>query len=705
MKVFRNLPFLAFLLHDHVAADQPSIECQSKASRGADYGGRENMTDDGRGCLNWSDAGHPRVGDHNYCRNPGAAGQAVWCLTSSKPNTTKADGHGFCSVPKFHECPPLRVMDFSDDSDGAADSSGEFTHASIEKAALPKSFTLCSSFMVEAWTQPTGIRSSLLFLLRKDDGNPWMYVDLYAPDHTTEFTISVNQEKFEVSKFLPPLFPHTWVRSCVSMDVESTVRLVVDGHLLEERRLGEAAAERPHNTSIVLGWATEKNNPPVEYTGRRSNLNIFSSALSLEKMVMVTRAGREECEEPGDYLSWEKAEWTLHSKAKILELERFEGPCREESRVQVFPFKDWHWQHQCMDHCQKLGSGKSPPVGTLQEWQALVREVQAITPDNNTTLLPPWVWLSATEGDIEKTLGRPEHWSENVDVEESVWRDYYTGIELDNYIKPWWTLMNDTQNGETSNCLKYTPRVWPARSWIEFHCYTYDSGCPCQYQHTPILRLLATCPGSVLDKEYIPKQLPNNPEIIILGKDHSKLQYDDTLGLWVLNDARFQVSATTEATRESYVLGKHNWTIKGDGKACGKGELYNIQMKLTGCSEEEFTCDDGQCIKMEERCDQLPQCRDETDERNCKILYLKEGYNKEVPPISSKNGIMIAVDVDISITLLKVVSIEEENHAIQLQFKITMKWKDNRATYHHLRHDFPFHLDLHFYSVSLFRRV
>lgn len=31
-----------------------------------------------------------------------------------------------------------------------------------------------------------------------------------------------------------------------------------------------------------------------------------------------------------------------------------------------------------------------------------------------------------------------------------------------------------------------------------------------------------------------------------------------------------------------------------------------LQLKLTGCNQDgEFTCDDGQCIKMEERCDQV----------------------------------------------------------------------------------------------------
>jgi len=35
--------------------------------------------------------------------------------------------------------------------------------------------------------------------------------------------------------------------------------------------------------------------------------------------------------------------------------------------------------------------------------------------------------------------------------------------------------------------------------------------------------------------------------------------------------------------------------------------------------------------------------------------------------------------------LQKVVAIEEEDHSIEMQFQITLEWKDNRATFHNLK--------------------
>ena len=69
----------------------------------------------------------------------------------------------------------------------------------------------------------------------------------------------------------------------------------------------------------------------------------------------------------------------------------------------------------------------------------------------------------------------------------------------------------------------------------------------------------------------------------------------------------------------------------------------------------------------------------------CLILHLEYGYNKRVPPISSKSLALIPAEVKTSLTLLKVVAIEEEDHSIELQFQINLEWKENRATYHNLK--------------------
>ena len=85
---------------------------------------------------------------------------------------------------------------------------------------------------------------------------------------------------------------------------------------------------------------------------------------------------------------------------------------------------------------------------------------------------------------------------------------------------------------------------------------------------------------------------------------------------------------------------------------------------------------------MNQRCNQLPDCRDKSDERNCQILVLEDGYNKRVPAIDTKERF---VNVSVSIDLLKLVDIDEEDYSIEIQFEIKIKWKENRAVYHNLK--------------------
>ena len=205
-----------------------------------------------------------------------------------------------------------------------------------------------------------------------------------------------------------------------------------------------------------------------------------------------------------------------------------------------------------------------------------------------------------------------------------------------------------------------------------------------------MLYLRGSCPDTnIKDVTFVPMQLQDDQTgIPMIGRVSSQLKYNSSLSQWILQDSRSNTTAMTEASQLSYALGKNNWTIRGDSIACSKdGSPYTIEMKLTGCNKTEFTCDDGQCVRLDQRCNQLLNCRDKSDEKGCRFLFLNDGYNNRLPPITLVDvaqDLILPVNVKVSITLLKVVSIDEEDHSIEFQFEITLQWKENRATYHNL---------------------
>ena len=88
------------------------------------------------------------------------------------------------------------------------------------------------------------------------------------------------------------------------------------------------------------------------------------------------------------------------------------------------------------------------------------------------------------------------------------------------------------------------------------------------------------------------------------------------------------------------------------------------------------------------RCNQLTDCADKSDEIDCNMLVIGNGYSRMVPPIKlAPDKTLIPITVDVSIELLKIVEIEEENHAIDFQYQIIMSWRDHRVDYHNLKRD------------------
>ena len=66
--------------------------------------------------------------------------------------------------------------------------------------------------------------------------------------------------------------------------------------------------------------------------------------------------------------------------------------------------------------------------------------------------------------------------------------------------------------------------------------------------------------------------------------------------------------ATTPAIDASFILGRYKWIIEKDSPECHAGEPYTSQLKMSGCKTYgEFTCNDGQCVTMKQRCDQVPE--------------------------------------------------------------------------------------------------
>ena len=384
------------------------------------------------------------------------------------------------------------------------------------------------------------------------------------------------------------------------------------------------------------------------------------------------------------------------------------------ANVNFFAKKEWSYVG-CMKFCQKLG-GRSPPVRTekeLDDMKGMLADLREFPP------FPESLFLSVARGGNNDVALK--HWPQHLrEAKDGLWRDYYTGENLENYNKTWWEDQGKNWGGEEmGHCATAIGESNESLSWWPSRCSSLTDGtstvCSCLQKKFLFIRGL--CSSSNLkssyneDNEdfYWPQHLPASFDKVYFvswGSDFSRIDYNMTSSQWILSSKGSQTSAVSLADKETYLVGNHNWTVSNDDQRCnlekGKDRMmnYSTELKLTSCEQGllgqmypqdgedgEFTCNNGQCVSMTKRCDQLPDCDDGSDEEGCRLFSLAKGYNKVISPFAKENETIVPVSINVSVKLLKMVEMKERENTIDLQFEITLEWKDPRITYNNLKKD------------------
>ena len=419
--------------------------------------------------------------------------------------------------------------------------------------------------------------------------------------------------------------------------------------------------------------------------GKVTDMQIWDKVLSDEDMIKWTA-----CQDfkKGNLVSWEKANWFLNSTRGTARMEMMDlelDVCGDPSiSYHLVPYK-LKFDPEALHMCTKFSG-------------------EVVQYSKKSTFMKILNFLSVRQHmkvtDCLKKVKGKEAWEMRVTVanddrdEEGIFYNWYTDEPVE-YLP--WGDARPYDGGFRYNCmmiqlyLEDSGTPWATTSDVTINDEECGVGFCTQCQvPTPsrVMTMRGLCGLSMFDTKYN-YVINDEGQPMYIGSQTSIIYYDKEKISWVWYDRGSPNSVATSISPEaSLLIGVHNVDFSGviDDK-CYTGGSKIKPIKLTTCSSGMFTCNDGQCIGIEQRCDQTSNCLDESDENNCNLMFMKDNYNKKIAPFSFDkiNNVNIPVNINVSMAIIDILKLEEVNHVYTLKYRLTLEWYDYRIKYYNLK--------------------
>ncbi|XP_076050329.1 uncharacterized protein LOC143030934 [Oratosquilla oratoria] len=198
-------------------------------------------------------------------------------------------------------------------------------------------------------------------------------------------------------------------------------------------------------------------------------------------------------------------------------------------------------------------------------------------------------------------------------------------------------------------------------------------------------RVRGLCSSSKIDTKFFASGY-RNKKIQFMGFYTSTIYWNNST--WVLSSLdgalKDLYGEMNMGIADDYPVGRHAWTISGD--SCGRRDIKEqVNLLITTCPEGGFTCDSGHCVHMTQRCDQNPDCQDESDEHDCSLVEFPQGYNKDLQPPQASKDEGVVISVKIIVKGIRRVDLIDESFYINVQENL--EWFDDRLRYLNLKKD------------------
>ena len=483
-----------------------------------------------------------------------------------------------------------------------------------------------------------------------------------------------------------------WTHTCFTYSLTSgSYKLVENGEIIFEKNIPKLlnVGKSLGSTFNIISVGCVHRTDLYKYStmqGRITDVQVWDTELSPETMKAITSCESTDMYS-GTLFNWQETPWKFDTPRQLSELEIVDRKhvCLISKKKFLFlPFRSSFWSALEIN-CAKF-SGALAGYNTKSEFKEITDFLFRAKYFRNDLCM-----FRMTE-EYRQFIG----WLRLGDYRNE-------GVFIDEISKTVPTYLPWEENrpvvGSTIyNCVTFSVKASPNLSaqLNVSQLYIRDEECHlprcilCELPNTvKWIRVRGLCKNSMYDTDYY-YTVSDEGDMLYVGQKTSSIWYDSKKEQWIWVDRKDKTAVATSNSRlDSLFLGANSVNFENTSEPCIKDRPTKvIKIKMTTCLENDlFTCDNGLCIPMDKRCDQTPNCEDESDELNCKMLEISNNYNRRIPPFTfdSKKNKIDPVQVNVTMTILKILKITEVDHLFTMKFVMIMEWYDHRLKYYNLK--------------------
>ena len=512
--------------------------------------------------------------------------------------------------------------------------------------------------------------------------NLWTYCTIYSKDSEMEcaaaylessfksafrdlifhFDLILNNTSIHTTYDIDQFAHRKWVHLCLSFSsIDGDQRLYYNGKLVgyikttldNSSVIMKGSKDGVIDSSFIFGQEPDKIRGNFEayqaFIGDVAELNVWNRILSDDHILQMSR-----CVDwtVGNIVSWVKSNITLHN-VEMQDVSNGSLFCKDIRRFVIFPQKAalGNAKMTCKIHGGKVAVPSSEEENELMLSIARKYKTNCISDDYKVA----WIGL----------VKRSDIWYE-LDENNTIGESYSNFKSKSPFPNRDCAFMRQDGSWDSS---------WGTA------CVSGNALCTiCAIDNTPVFTLKGHC-WSYMDWNYY----------LSLDSDH-QIQYfegyKDTYLVQSKEDKSwsFKERDKTHQTyankliignsSENYPIGRQSWLVTEPRCAYqASTKILTLSMCIFG---KQFTCNSGDCIDIERRCDEIMDCDDGSDETDCRLIDMPTSYlQAQHPPTTESGKITIYTHVDIT----DIHHIDTINMHITLTTKIHMKWKDPRLMF------------------------